>query len=155
MDGMKLQSCNPSFIDSRDAILAADRANNSGVNECLIWETFARRGLGDGAAPGGIVSFALPAACDVSSTYSTRNSALDISIFPNPNNGFFNIVVNEEFTGEVQTKVIDVAGKIISTQDHGKINASIEMNLSDVPSGIYFVEIQTEEATVTRRILVD
>ena len=89
MDGMKLQSCNPSFIDSRDAILAADRANNGGVNECLIWETFARRGLGDGAAPGGIVSFALPAACDVSSTYSTRNSALDISIFPNPNNGFF------------------------------------------------------------------
>lgn len=46
MDGMKLQSCNPGFIDARDAILEADRINNNGANQCLIWEVFARRGLG-------------------------------------------------------------------------------------------------------------
>lgn len=46
MDGMKLQSCSPGFIDGRDAILAADAINNDGANECLIWEVFARRGLG-------------------------------------------------------------------------------------------------------------
>jgi uncharacterized repeat protein (TIGR01451 family) len=46
MDGMKLQSCNPGFIDGRDAILAADAINNNSANECLIWEVFARRGLG-------------------------------------------------------------------------------------------------------------
>jgi hypothetical protein len=46
MDGMKLQDCNPGFIDARDAILQADRINNNGANQCLIWEVFARRGLG-------------------------------------------------------------------------------------------------------------
>jgi uncharacterized repeat protein (TIGR01451 family) len=46
MDGMKIQACNPGFIDGRDAILAADQLNNKGANECLIWEVFARRGLG-------------------------------------------------------------------------------------------------------------
>ncbi|MEM1119807.1 MAG: M36 family metallopeptidase [Bacteroidota bacterium] len=55
MDGLKIQACNPGLIDGRDAILAANRANNQGdnnrinnqgVDECLIWRVFARRGLG-------------------------------------------------------------------------------------------------------------
>lgn len=46
MDGMKLQACRPGFIDGRDAIIAADQINYNGANECLIWEVFARRGLG-------------------------------------------------------------------------------------------------------------
>ena len=52
MDGMKLQPCNPGFIDGRDAILAADRVNNGGENQCLIWEVFARRGIGFSADQG-------------------------------------------------------------------------------------------------------
>ncbi|MDX1942921.1 MAG: T9SS-dependent M36 family metallopeptidase [Saprospiraceae bacterium] len=52
MDGMKLQSCNPGYLDGRDAILAADFINNNGDNECLIWEVFARRGLGYDALQG-------------------------------------------------------------------------------------------------------
>lgn len=32
-DGLKLQGCSPTFLDARDAILAADAANNGGANE--------------------------------------------------------------------------------------------------------------------------
>ncbi len=46
MDGMKMQVCDPGFIDGRDAILAADQALNGGANQGEIWEVFARRGLG-------------------------------------------------------------------------------------------------------------
>lgn len=52
MDGMKLQACEPGFIDGRDAILAADILNNEGANQCFIWEVFARRGLGWSADQG-------------------------------------------------------------------------------------------------------
>jgi len=52
MEGLKLQSCSPGFIDSRDAILLADQALYNGDNECLIWHTFARRGLGFSASQG-------------------------------------------------------------------------------------------------------
>ncbi len=45
-EGMKLQDCNPGFISGRDAILLADQLLYNGANECLIWEVFARRGLG-------------------------------------------------------------------------------------------------------------
>lgn len=52
MDGMKFQSCSPGFIDGRDAIIAADLIDNNGENECLLWELFARRGLGWSADQG-------------------------------------------------------------------------------------------------------
>ena len=52
MDGMKMQPVSPGFIDGRDAILMADQINNGGANECLIWEVFAKRGLGASASQG-------------------------------------------------------------------------------------------------------
>ncbi len=52
MDGLKLQPCSPTFLQSRDAILAADEALTNGVNQCLIWEAFAKRGMGFSAVSG-------------------------------------------------------------------------------------------------------
>jgi len=70
IEGLKLQPCNPGFVDGRDAILAADQALYGGANECLIWEAFARRGLGVNADQGstgnkndGTEDFDLPAVC--------------------------------------------------------------------------------------------
>ena len=67
IEGMKLQPCNPGFKDGRDAILLADQLNNKSANQDIIWETFARRGLGYGASQGsnasrsdGTESFAVP-----------------------------------------------------------------------------------------------
>lgn len=52
MDGMKLQPCSPGFVDGRNAILAADTADYAGANQCLIWQAFAKRGLGYSAIQG-------------------------------------------------------------------------------------------------------
>ena len=52
MDGMKMQPCEPGFLDARDAILAADLADFNGDNQCMIWEAFAKRGMGYGAKQG-------------------------------------------------------------------------------------------------------
>lgn len=52
MDGLQLQPCSPGFTDARDAILLADQINYNGIHQCLIWEAFARRGLGASASQG-------------------------------------------------------------------------------------------------------
>jgi len=52
IDGMKGQPCSPGFVDARDAILDADMDNNNGENEDIIWNVFARRGLGFSATQG-------------------------------------------------------------------------------------------------------
>ena len=46
LDGMKMTGCSPGFISGREGILRAEEANTGGENKCLIWEAFARRGLG-------------------------------------------------------------------------------------------------------------
>ncbi|MGB6035265.1 MAG: T9SS-dependent M36 family metallopeptidase, partial [Cryomorphaceae bacterium] len=69
-EGMKLQPCGPGFVDGRDAILLADELLYDGANQCLIWEAFARRGLGFSADQGtvgsrsdGTAAFDLPPIC--------------------------------------------------------------------------------------------
>jgi len=52
MEGMKFQPCSPGFIEGRDAILAADAVIYDGIHNCMIWEVFARRGLGINASGG-------------------------------------------------------------------------------------------------------
>lgn len=71
-EGLKLQSCNPGFVDGRDAILLADELIYGGVNKCLIWNAFARRGLGFSAQQGNtddrfdqVEAFDLPLACQL------------------------------------------------------------------------------------------
>ena len=52
LDGCKLQVCNPGFLDGRDALLRADSLTNRAANAGLIWNVFARRGMGYGAVQG-------------------------------------------------------------------------------------------------------
>ncbi|KAL2919068.1 hypothetical protein HK105_201338 [Polyrhizophydium stewartii] len=64
VDGLKLQPCNPTFVDARDAFIKADQINNNGANRCEIFRGFAKRGLGAGAISGVFRNnFDLPAGC--------------------------------------------------------------------------------------------
>lgn len=70
IDGLKLQTCSPTFVQARNAILAADVANNEGAHTCLIWRAFARRGMGVSAVGGSnargdeVEAFDVPAECE-------------------------------------------------------------------------------------------
>ena len=69
-EGMKFTACNPGFVDGRDGILAADQMLFDGDNQCIIWNAFARRGLGQDAVQGssddqgdGVADFNAPRGC--------------------------------------------------------------------------------------------
>ncbi|KAG8680938.1 Fungalysin/Thermolysin Extracellular metalloproteinase 5 [Ceratobasidium sp. 423] len=49
VNGMKTQPCNPTLIQARDAIIAADGALAGGEHKCTFWNAFASRGLGTDA----------------------------------------------------------------------------------------------------------
>ncbi|HLO42807.1 MAG TPA: M36 family metallopeptidase [Leadbetterella sp.] len=51
-EGLRLQPCSPSFVQARDAILAADQNLFGGLYKCAISRAFARRGLGAYASTG-------------------------------------------------------------------------------------------------------
>jgi len=71
IDGLKLAPCSSGFVDMRDAILLADELTNNSVNECLIWNVFAARGLGFLAEQGDansrtdqVEDFSIPSTCE-------------------------------------------------------------------------------------------
>jgi len=52
IEGMKLQPCEPGFIDGRNAIIQADINLYGGAHLCAIREAFRRRGMGPNASQG-------------------------------------------------------------------------------------------------------
>ena len=80
IDGMKLASTAPDFLDMRDAILLADLTNNGGVNQCLLWDAFARMGMGFSALSTGPADINVIEAFDTPSTCTPNiqvNAPLD------------------------------------------------------------------------------
>ena len=129
IDGLKLQPCNPGFVDGRNALLAADQALTGGENQCLIWEVFANRGLGFGADQGDsdsrldqvqdfsipdesdVIGAGLPSLANCSTLSSEDFNSTDYKVFPNPTNGEFTIQLEntiKEVTIEIFSKIKDI-----------------------------------------------
>ena len=137
IDGLKLQACNPSFIDGRDAILAADEANYEGANQCLIWETFARRGLGVDAQAGGSQNFDMPLLCSnaigIEKTGAASAEVLDeISYTVEITNGTQEDLAEYVITDMLPTNTTYVAGS--STCGGTVDNGVLTMVVENVPS---------------------
>jgi len=67
IEGLKFTHCRPGFVDARDAIIQAATQIYGGDVVCVMWEAFAKRGLGYYADQGssesttdGVVSFDVP-----------------------------------------------------------------------------------------------
>ena len=86
------------------------------------------------------------------STLSTEAFQLDaISIYPNPSNGLFNIATkNNQVTA---LEVYDVTGKNILSRKNLQMEDEIIIDLSNASSGIYFLKIDSDTGSITKRIL--
>jgi len=73
-------------------------------------------------------------------------------LYPNPSNGIFKLVTG---TNEITSiEVYDVTGKIIwSKNDFGVSNSEIQLNLSSVSQGIYFVKVVASNQSIVKRII--
>ena len=74
-EGLKLQPALPTFLQARDAILAADIALNGGRDQAELWTAFARRGLGYLASTSGPNSTAITEDYGVPSGISIQPTA--------------------------------------------------------------------------------
>ncbi|MEM6963852.1 MAG: M36 family metallopeptidase [Bacteroidota bacterium] len=139
LDGLKFQPCSPTFIDSRDAILMADSVNNDGENYCLIWETFARRGLGFSAQPNGVEAFDLPLDCQfrlkIAKTASAEIMAGEtltytLEIKNDSPDTLFDLVITDSLPDGVELDLNSV-----SCGNNTLDNNILSINLGDVPTG--------------------
>jgi hypothetical protein len=88
------------------------------------------------------------------STADLENDKLSLEIYPNPGHGLFNVRINSTDEGIRTIKLTNILGKTIITES-ARINDSkvYQLNLEQMPAGIYFLVVGSGEDTVTRKIV--
>lgn len=94
-------------------------------------------------------------AVNVGSSVGISESLNDmgVSIYPNPNTGQFYISF-ANFEGEVSIELTDVAGKLIYT-DKRMVHTDqiIDVNIEDISSGLYMINVKGENSVFSTRIM--
>jgi hypothetical protein len=83
-------------------------------------------------------------------TLSTNENALDqkIALYPNPSNGIYNIELSDAISIEKIT-LNDISGKQFSVA----LDSNNTLDITSLQSGVYFLTIQTNEGTASKKIL--
>ena len=80
----------------------------------------------------------------------------NLSIYPNPNDGYFTIEFSSLITQDLKVKITNAIGEIVfidNTESYmGEYKKQI--NLKDYANGIYFLEIETHKGTVNKKIVL-
>ncbi len=95
-------------------------------------------------------------ACDYSTVQDNRNLTLsnenfnivnnDLKLYPNPTNGFFQIDAGNQTINSM--KFYNSLGQLV------KISNDLNNDISNLKSGIYYIVIETENASVTKKIML-
>jgi extracellular elastinolytic metalloproteinase len=173
IDAMKLQPCNPSFIQARNAIIAADQATTGGQDYCMIWKVFARRGLGVNASSGDnsgdntnlagigdqVEDFTEPAAgvnCTLAVNEFDNNDK--ISVYPNPAPKGQVYIHTNDFVGKLNIQVVDLNGRIVYKSTNADFNSDSSgdksINLNHLQKGMYIINVSNESINFTEKILI-
>jgi len=159
MDGLKLQPCNPNFVSGRDAILQADQLAG-GADNCLIWNVFARRGLGLNASAGTSTSITdqvedttVPAGCILATEDIAKNKAF--GIYPNPAKGeFFIKTAPTVGNANIKVEVLDMNGKLVKSLERKK-NSSDSISTKGLVKGTYLVVITENGKSNAEKLIVE
>src|SRR5690554_2601416 len=162
IDGLKLQGCQPGFVVGRDAILAADTAMG-GKDQCLIWDVFARRGVGVNASQG--TSFSMTDQTEDFTTLPDTDPSLvncttigieefntsSYKVYPNPTNGRLFIKTAKNY-GQVTLTITDINGRQVLSKKVELFN-QVEMDINNLQSGIYILNIDGEGFSANHKVI--
>ena len=169
MDGLKLQSCSPGFLDGRDAILAAVEINTlipeneKDFATCTIWNVFANRGAGFSAVQGSsnnrfdqVEAFDLPGdVLDNCASLSVDENDLDslFSVYPNPSNGEITVSVAGTF-GEGQIRIYDINGREVYNKP-ATLEGNVSVNATGLSRGVYIMNITSDSSSHTTKLIIE
>ena len=95
---------------------------------------------------------------DGSCVYDTsnleENIALEMNIFPNPNNGSFNIILNESLT-DFEIKIVNILGQVVYNEivENYTINTNKKIDVKLI-KGTYIVNIENDKKTIQVPIII-
>ncbi|WBA40710.1 T9SS-dependent M36 family metallopeptidase [Hymenobacter canadensis] len=160
VEGLKLQPCGPGFLDGRNAILKADSVLNGAANSALIWQVFARRGMGFNAIQGlststtdNTAGFATPPALST----SKRLSEQMLEVYPNPARDQVLVRTQVSSKTAVSVQLLTLMGQVVRTQSVSAASLQqngVQVNTAELANGVYVVRVTTSEGTITKKVSV-
>lgn len=161
VNGLKLQPCSPTFIDGRDAILQADLVGNAGADKCMIWNAFAKRGLGVNASAGSktvitdqVQDFTVPQECNISlATQDIKVGDNKFVVFPNPTYDEFFVGNIDKSKEDVKITMFDMSGKLVFS-DSRESTSKKAVSTRGFQKGVYMVHIKQGDKTQVEKLIV-
>jgi len=82
--------------------------------------------------------------------------ASKLSIFPNPSNGQFDILIKDAEPGSLSLEVTDVTGKLIYEKEYaqGTTQVNEQLNLTDQAKGVYNLTIKNGDRTYSTKLTI-
>ena len=153
------------MIDSYKTLIQSSvYADNNKMYSNNDFNTNINSNLGGGGGPGGggttygLKSFVQARSSFVSgaidcATIVNTNEILTANarVFPNPTNGLTSITWADNAVNAVE--VYDVVGKLVFSQNTEN-QSELILNVSNFESGVYFVNLKTENQTITSKLVV-
>ncbi len=159
LDALKLQACNTAtLISGRDLLFAAELATTNGADYDMIRAVFTRRGMGlnassgDPALPGDQVEdfTPFPLAALANDSFFSLNSS--VRVYPNPANNSVNVRVGG-LEGKINMQIVDLNGRVIFDQNDEKFNSEKTIDLSNLRSGIYMLNLKGNNLNYTQKLI--
>lgn len=81
----------------------------------------------------------------------------DLKVYPNPNQGTFNLLLSNTKYGDVSVKVYNILGSEIKNFQFNKTDQTLltELQIGNVPKGLYFLHIKTKEGEAQKKIIIE
>ena len=98
-----------------------------------------------------------PAACITLITTGIETYNIDeITIYPNPSQDVFNVEFNSLVSQDLELRIINVIGEVVYTVSLNEFVGEYtkQVNLSTYKSGVYFLEINTDNGLINKKLIL-
>ena len=82
------------------------------------------------------------------------NTRVNITIFPNPNNGLFTVHLGTEMNGGITIQVYNLLGEIVYNESKENANTAYKLDLQHVEKGIYYVSVKGDDKSIVKKIMI-
>ncbi|MCF8406010.1 MAG: T9SS type A sorting domain-containing protein, partial [Bacteroidales bacterium] len=82
-------------------------------------------------------------------------AGFNLSIFPNPNSGMFNLELSGDRNEEISVRIYNSLSEVVFEKENIKVESSYIENFNlEVEQGIYYIRIQGEELLINRKVII-
>ncbi len=103
----------------------------------------------------GAVCFSSCDTCEVIDTDLSLIELSNLNIAPNPTNDFTVLTLDFEQLNSLQVQIYNSVGQLVVDQNNqAAVNGQLSLNVTDLPSDLYFVQVSNGKETASSRLVV-